>query len=111
MNILQRHIALFLLLLFVRVLVPDGFMLVLHNHAHTAHDATELVKLHPDAAKVDTAHLHCPIEKLFGAPYQASFCLYDLTQLTHTATYAEAGTATSQRLPLTQAYLRGPPVA
>ncbi|WP_461488714.1 hypothetical protein [Pontibacter sp. HJ8] len=62
------YIALFLLLLFVRAMVPDALLLSLHSHAHTEHS-------HPgdhNQAHVDKKHTHCPVEDLFGAPYQSS---------------------------------------
>lgn len=62
------YIALFLLLLFVRAMVPDTLLLSLHSHTHTEHN-------HPgdyNQAHVDKKHTHCPVEDLFGAPYQSS---------------------------------------
>jgi hypothetical protein len=63
------YIALFLLLLFTRAMVPDQLLLSLHSHAHTEH--SHLVGDH-NQAHVEKNHNHCPVEDLFGAPYQNS---------------------------------------
>jgi hypothetical protein len=66
------YIALFLLLLFSRAMVPDQLLMNLHGHAHTEHS-------HPGNQKkahVEKKHTHCPVEDLFGAPYQRAVQAY-----------------------------------
>jgi hypothetical protein len=66
------YIALFLLLLFTRAMVPDQLLLSLHSHVHTDH--SHLVGDH-NKAHVEKNHTHCSVEDLFGAPYQSSDAL------------------------------------
>jgi hypothetical protein len=99
------YIALFLLLLFVRAMVPDQLLLSLHSHAHTEHS-------HPgdhNQAHVDKKHTHCPVEDLFGAPFQSSvtaLSFHEPTALSeHLAGYYSNWISAST--PFTQQ--RGPP--
>ncbi|WP_018476181.1 hypothetical protein [Pontibacter roseus] len=76
MHRFTTYIALFLLLLFVRAMVPDQLLLSLHSHAHTEHS-------HPgdhNQAHVDKKHTHCPVEDLFGAPFQNSSAVVSFTE-------------------------------
>ena len=107
MNPVTRYSALFLLLLFIRVMVPDAVILSLHHHAHTEHADTAAKML----AKVEKGHTHCPVDKLFETPFQgtcqpAFFILQ--TQPFFTVTLAVTG-KTSTNIELKK--LRGPPVA
>jgi hypothetical protein len=69
MHRLSHHIALLLLLAFVRVLLPDAAVLMLHNHTHTeleaAHDADSALK---GKTIVSEKHSHCAVDHLFNAP-------------------------------------------
>lgn len=73
--LLRRQLfAVFLLLCFVRVLLPEASLLALHPHAHT-----EQEPVHRDAAKarkgqalLSKQHKHCHEEQLFNAPFQPS---------------------------------------
>lgn len=106
MNTFVRHIAIFLLLLFVRVMVPDSVLLNLHAHSHTEH--TE----HSDTTKTQLTqkHTHCPVENLFGAPFQPAIAAALKVPVIHGATYTTTynSTWTSSSL-LTLSY-RGPPI-
>ncbi len=65
----RYHIALVLLLAFVRVLLPDTAVLALHDHRHTEHEAA-----HDTGSRlkgktvVGEKHSHCPTDHLFSAP-------------------------------------------
>jgi hypothetical protein len=63
---LRSHIALMLLLAFVRVLVPDELLLALHPHRHTEHEVAHEGK--GLKAIVSAKHVHCPTDHLFNAP-------------------------------------------
>ncbi|MFD2513222.1 hypothetical protein ACFSRY_05045 [Pontibacter locisalis] len=102
-----RHIAVFLLLLFFRVMVPDTLLLQLHPHTHTVH--TEHSDNHK--AQVGQKHKHCPVEDLFGAPFQAAATPADFTPVTHAATYAVHYNSIWLGVALFNTSLRGPPVA
>lgn len=105
MNTFVKHIAILLLLLFIRVMVPDAVLLNLHAHSHTAH--TE----HSDTNKeqLTQKHTHCPVENLFGAPFQPAVAAVQSVPVIHTTVYSALynSTWTSSSL-LTLSY-RGPP--
>lgn len=63
---LRHHIALVLLLAFVRVLLPDELLLALHAHEHTEREIAHEGKGHK--AVVTAKHTHCPTDHLFNAP-------------------------------------------
>ena len=60
----KNYIAIFLLLLFVRVLVPETAILALHSHEHTE----EQVKK-DTGFKLEKKHQHCQIDQVFNAPF------------------------------------------
>ncbi|WP_299817858.1 hypothetical protein [uncultured Pontibacter sp.] len=107
MNHYLRHIAVLLLLLFGRVMVPDALLLELHGHTHTIHpEHTDTHK-----AQVGQKHSHCPVEDLFGAPYQPAANLVAFKPVVHTATYMVHYSSNWHGTTLHNASLRGPPLA
>jgi hypothetical protein len=100
------YIALFLLLLFTRAMVPDQLLLSLHSHAHTEH--SHLIGDH-NKAQVEKKHNHCPVEDLFGAPFQSTTEVYTFQKPSvlpeHTARYTAYQAFDSN----TRITLRGPP--
>ena len=64
---LRNISAYLLLLLFMRVMVPEKVLVTLHAHAHTQHKAHDESKPH-----LDNKHTHCPTAELFDAPFQLS---------------------------------------
>jgi hypothetical protein len=56
-----------LLLLFLRVMVPDKVLVALHAHAHTEHKPHDENRPH-----IDKKHTHCPTAELFNTPFQPS---------------------------------------
>ena len=103
---LTSYIALFLLLLFCRVMVPDALLLELHPHTHTAHPE------HTDAkhTQIGMKHKHCPVEDLFGAPYQPSFSSVSFTEAPQFTSYTSHFAANWQGRSLLYSQLRAPPV-
>ena len=102
-----KYIALFLLLLFCRAMVPDAFLLELHPHTHTVHtDHTDTKK-----AQVGLKHKHCPVEDVFGKPYQGSFSSLEFRPVVHHAAYATNYTSTWYSVTYSSNSLRGPPSA
>ncbi|TXK51946.1 hypothetical protein FVR03_02355 [Pontibacter qinzhouensis] len=106
MQQVKSYIALFLLLLFVRVLLPDGLLLSLHTHEHTSHE----VPCDAHKAQVDKKHTHCDIEDLFGAPFQPGVVAVEFLPLIHASTQPGSQAANWQRCAVSHAYLRGPPL-
>jgi len=104
---LVNYIALFLLLLFCRVMVPDALLLSLHSHGHTEHSA------HADTKQeqLSEKHTHCPVEDLFGAPYQGTITAVHFAPLTHTALYTASYQYQGHTSSLSLSPLRAPPVA
>ena len=106
MNPITRYSALLLLLLFVRVMVPDALLLTMHQHAHTEHTVSE------DAqhAKVEKEHKHCPVEDLFDASFQGCQQPALRVPVLHKASYATLFYSSfSNNLPVLKPN-RGPPV-
>ena len=102
-----RHIALLLLLLFCRAMVPDALLLELHPHTHTVHsDRTDLKK-----AQVGMKHKHCQVEDVFDTPFQGSQISLDFTPVVHFTAYTASYTDNRLASPLPSQYLRGPPQA
>ncbi|GAB2948141.1 hypothetical protein GCM10027048_11280 [Hymenobacter coalescens] len=110
MRAFRTHIATFLLLCFVRVLLPESAILALHRHEHTEKEEAHLPRHRGDKAVLTTKHQHCPVDHLFDVPFQPSA---ELTLEPVVYTYAQpegdarqsvwAGTAPGT------ARLRGPP--
>ena len=107
MHSVQKYIALFLLLLFVRVMVPDALLLELHYHIHTV----DKVSADTKHAQVDAKHMHCSVEDLFGAPYQSSHMAIVFQQITHTASYTIQYKSSWHHTLIFSQFLRGPPAA
>ncbi|WP_125185432.1 hypothetical protein [Botryobacter ruber] len=107
MQRLKSYIALFLLLLFVRAMVPDVLLLSLHSHEHTTHTTQH----DPHKAEIGKKHTHCAVAELFGAPYQPSTGAVELTPVVHTSAYTSTYAGLHQQSSLFTAYLRGPPPA
>ncbi|WP_345156097.1 hypothetical protein [Pontibacter saemangeumensis] len=102
-----RHIALLLLLLFCRAMVPDALLLELHPHTHTVHsDSTDLKK-----AQVGMKHKHCVVEDVFDTPFLGTLTSLYFVPVVHTTAYAASYINSEQGFLLSQQYLRGPPKA
>ncbi|AMM50844.1 hypothetical protein TH61_06140 [Rufibacter sp. DG15C] len=67
MRALRNLSAYLLLLLFMRVMVPEKVLVTLHAHAHTQHKVHDESKPH-----LDNKHTHCPTAELFDTPFQLS---------------------------------------
>ena len=103
-----RYIAVLLLMLFTRAMVPDALLLELHAHKHSIH-ASHNTDSHK--AQVGEKHKHCPVEDLFGAPCQGTITVLKSNLLLHKTAYASHYQYSGYRSSTTFFYLRGPPVA
>ncbi|GGK88960.1 hypothetical protein ACD591_18725 [Rufibacter glacialis] len=56
-----------MLLLFMRVMVPEKVLVALHAHAHSEDRPHDENRPH-----IDKKHTHCPTAELFDTPFQAS---------------------------------------
>jgi hypothetical protein len=104
----KNYIAFFLLLLFVRVLVPETTVLAMHSHDHTEDAAIKM-----DAGfKLDKKHNHCHTNNLFNTPFSPALpaainaLLFTFTD-TYSANYSYIWKFTFPN----NTDLRGPPVA
>ena len=72
--LLRRQLfAFFLLLCFVRVLLPEASILALHPHQHTQEPAPQEAPGHVRGkALASKQHKHCHEEQLFNVPFQPS---------------------------------------
>ncbi len=104
----KNYIALFLLLLFVRVVVPEAAVLALHTHEHTQ---DKLVKM-DTGLKLEKKHTHCHTDNLFNSPFSPAFATITYhTPITFSETYAALqGFVWKFTFP-NNTELRGPPVA
>ena len=101
------YIALFLLLLFGRAMVPDSLMLRLHNHGHTIH----LPQQDQKQPHIEKKHSHCAVEDIFDAPFQPSLQLLTFARFAHTPQHTTGYYAGWQKNFLSHVDLRGPPPA
>lgn len=102
-----HYIALALLLLFCRAMVPDALIQELHAHTHTVH--TEHTD--PHKAQIGMKHKHCQVEDVFNTPYQGTVLSVDFTPVIYNTVYAAVYTYSWQGSNPTLYFLRGPPVA
>ncbi|MBW3128837.1 hypothetical protein [Hymenobacter profundi] len=104
---LRSFIAYFLLICFVRVMVPDTWLLALHAHEHTVHEAT-----HKKASSISAQHQHCSVDQFYNVPFQLSATsVVFASGVTHAPHWMMPRQSVwSQALP-TIRHLRGPPAA
>jgi len=70
----RQLVAVFLLLCFVRVLLPEASLLALHPHQHTEDEPTHQAAFGTAKGKalLSKQHKHCHEEQLFNAPFHPS---------------------------------------
>ena len=104
----KNYIALFLLLLFIRVVAPESLLLAFHSHEHTEEASV------PKHGKLnlDTKHQHCHVDQLFNAPFApAQAVVLEAILIPFIDTYsASCAFAWKFTFP-NNTELRGPPVA
>ncbi|WP_210462396.1 hypothetical protein [Rufibacter roseolus] len=74
MRSLRNISAYLLLLLFMRVMVPEKVLVALHAHAHSEDKPHDENRPH-----IDKKHTHCPTAELFNTPFQPSETIVELT--------------------------------
>jgi hypothetical protein len=70
MRTLRSRLALVLLLCFVRVLLPDAWVLALHAHEHNTEEPTQSVKWPKGKALLSAKHQHCDVDQFFKEAFQ-----------------------------------------
>nr|WP_255710094.1 hypothetical protein [Pontibacter harenae] len=89
-------------------MIPDVFLLHLHEHAHTD---DKLTLTDHKKAQVSEKHTHCPVENLFGAPYQGSLTVVKPPAVAHTAIYNGIYKGDALSTSVCYLRLRGPPLS
>ncbi|NEM96541.1 hypothetical protein [Pontibacter burrus] len=103
---ISHYIAILLLLLFTRVMVPDALILELHAHTHTVHaEHTDTHKAH-----VGQKHTHCPVEDLFDASFQGTAVHLEVLQPSYSSVYKITSPSTPHNKQPAHFLQRGPPV-
>lgn len=70
MRTLRSRLALVLLLCFVRVLLPDAWVLALHQHEHTTEEPTRAVAWPKGKALLSAKHQHCDADHFFKSAFE-----------------------------------------
>lgn len=70
MQTLRSRLAIVLLLCFVRVLLPDAWVLALHRHAHTTEEPTQAIGWPKGKALVSAKHQHCDADQFFKSAFE-----------------------------------------
>ena len=108
MHQFKNYIAFFLLLLFVRVLVPETTVLAMHAHEHTQDEQ----KKNDTGFKLDNKHTHCHTDDFFNTPYSPAPGTQIFTSIiTFTDTYSANHSYIWKFTFPNNNDLRGPPVA
>lgn len=104
----NTYIATFLLLLFVRVLIPEIAVLEMHTHEHTKekHEQKEA------GFKLDKKHNHCHTDNFYNIPFVPAYtALPEVADLSFTDTYSAGNPFIWKFTFPNNTDLRGPPVA
>ncbi|MGV3540774.1 MAG: hypothetical protein ACO1OQ_13250 [Rufibacter sp.] len=101
-----RYSALFLLLLFARVMTPNELLLQLHAHEHTVERPHDESQTH-----IGKQHTHCHTDNLFHAPFQPSEAVVLPTPLTFEVSFGATEPQAGFSFTTYHQYLRGPPAA
>ncbi|QIX61939.1 hypothetical protein HER32_12390 [Hymenobacter sp. BT18] len=70
MRKLRSRLALLLLLCFVRVLLPDTWVLALHQHTHTTDELAHAVTWPKGKALFSAKHQHCNADQFFKSAFE-----------------------------------------
>ncbi|UOQ75676.1 hypothetical protein MUN84_13485 [Hymenobacter sp. 5516J-16] len=70
MRTFRSRLALVLLLCFVRVLLPDAWVLALHAHQHTTEEPTQALKWPKGKALLSAKHQHCDADQFFKSAFE-----------------------------------------
>jgi len=112
MHALRSHLATLLLLCFVRVLLPDAWILALHQHQHTTEEPAHAL-LVGNAAKgkllLTAKHQHCQTDHFNHSSFQLASPLEVRFIASYLATTGSWPSATWPSAAMTIRHLRGPP--
>ncbi|WP_324679392.1 hypothetical protein [Hymenobacter sp. GOD-10R] len=108
---LRSWLALVLLLCFVRVLLPEAWVLSLHRHQHTTEEPTQAPGALHGKQVLSAQHLHCDVDHFYNVPFQpAPFLeLKERVLQAYQRATAVALIRAGEVTPPAIDYLRGPP--
>jgi len=111
MSVFRQFYASFLLLCFLRTLLPEAWVLSLHQHQHTSEEPAH-ISGHSEKALLTAKHQHCQTDHFCNASFQPAPPVELATLL---ISYQRATTialiCAGKITPPAIDYLRGPPVA
>lgn len=111
MRPLRSRLAYLLLLCFTRVLLPDAWLLALHQHQHTLEEPAQATRLDKANAKalLTAQHKHCQSDHFYHIPFYP----VPPVELPFVVAYADGeamrGTIAEAHRAFQTAHLRGPP--
>lgn len=111
MHTLRSRLALMLLLCFVRVLLPDAWVLALHQHEHTTEEPTRAVAWPKGKALLSAKHQHCDADQFFKSAFEPAPVVQATgpTAAEFVVVPTPAVAATGYLQPVATPDLRGPP--
>ncbi|NVO30857.1 hypothetical protein [Hymenobacter lapidiphilus] len=109
---LRSRLATVLLLCFARVLVPNAWILALHEHQHTVDVALEAGPNIRQADIVSSQHKHCAVDHFFNAAFQPPAPLVQpVLPVAYRLPHSIAAASVWDSATRITADLRGPPMA
>lgn len=111
MRTLRTRLAYLLLLCFTRVLLPDAWILAMHQHEHTQEEPAHATRLDNARAKalLTAKHQHCQTDNFYHIPFYPAPPLELPFVVRHADVEAMEGILTEAHRALQTAHLRGPP--
>lgn len=111
MRALRSRLAYLLLLCFTRVLLPDAWVLALHQHEHTLEEPAQATKLDKQQAKslLTAQHQHCQTDHFYHIPFQLAAPLELPFVVAHSRAEVVGGILAEAHRASPAAQLRGPP--
>ncbi|MBC6608625.1 hypothetical protein H8B13_17495 [Hymenobacter sp. BT188] len=111
MRTLRSRLALLLLLCFTRVLLPDAWILALHQHEHTLAESAQATRIDKSQAKalLTVQHQHCQVDHFYHIPFQAPAPLELPFVVFYAPMEAVGGILAEAHHSVEVARLRGPP--
>ncbi|KAA9331453.1 hypothetical protein F0P96_14510 [Hymenobacter busanensis] len=108
MHTLRSRLALVLLACFMRVLVPEAWILALHQHQHTEREVAHEGR--GAKALLTEKHQHCGVDHLFNTPFQpAPEVVFTPAHRTYASVVAPSGQSVWNGTERATLHLRGPP--
>jgi hypothetical protein len=111
MQTLRSRLALLLLFCFTRVVLPDAWILSLHQHEHTQEEPVQATQVEKAQSKalLTAQHLHCQTDHFYQIPFQPAPPLDLPLALIYARTVVVGGILTEAHRASQTAQMRGPP--